>query len=174
MIWKEITKTSRYRYTGQQPETKSGRRPADKPVVNQTFCFSTGFSKNSFVRTSEKTFKTVVFDALKGKRDGRLLSEPIRRRSVLLRLFSPSRPSCAVPPLLARDMFGFGIRQRQILCDANYLILYHSQTFILSKRYVKTNRRQFTGQQPRTMSCCRSANKLRVNRTKCICSIRIL
>ena len=131
----------RHRSTGQQPETKSGRRLTDKslvnrlltgqPLVNCSLCFSIpgpalhekglqrqqcvgpqvssqdrrtlfislanrtfGFSMDlyriSCVRSSEETFRTIVFDVLDCKRHGFLQVEPTRRR-----------PSCPALPCLA-------------------------------------------------------------------------
>ena len=47
------------------------------------FCSSIGLHRISFVRASDETFKSDLFDALGGTRDGCLLGEPIRRRPVL-------------------------------------------------------------------------------------------
>ena len=47
------------RFTGQQPWTKSGLRPADKPVVNRGFCSPIGLHRISFGRASEESFRTV-------------------------------------------------------------------------------------------------------------------
>ena len=88
------TQTNRCRSTGQQPRTKSGFRPADKPLVNRTFCSSIGLHRISLVRASKETFRTGVFDALGGTRDGCLLGEPIRRRPVLP---GPARPAMRRP-----------------------------------------------------------------------------
>ena len=49
-------------------------------------------------RASEETSRTVVLDALEGKRDGRFLGEPTRRRPVLPRPAPPSRPAVRRPP----------------------------------------------------------------------------
>ena len=51
----------------------------------------------SFVRASEETFRTGVLDALAGKRVGRLLGEPTRRRPVLPRPALPRRPAVCCP-----------------------------------------------------------------------------
>ena len=48
-IYIGFTETNRRQYTGQQPETKSGRRPADKPVVNSWFRYSIGLHRISLV-----------------------------------------------------------------------------------------------------------------------------
>ena len=73
----------RRQYTGQQPGTKSGRGPAHNRVVNRMFCSFSGLHGISFVRASGGSFRAVVFDALEGKRVGRFLGEPARRRTVL-------------------------------------------------------------------------------------------
>ena len=88
------------------------RRAAAVPRLNQTFCSSTDLHRISFVHASEETFRTVVFDALEGKRVGRLLGEPTRRRPVLPRPVPPRpAPLCAAPPRPARGMSGFWVRQ---------------------------------------------------------------
>ena len=48
-----------------------------------------GLHTNSFVRVCEETFRTVVFDALEGKRVGRLLGKSTCRRLVEARPVSP-------------------------------------------------------------------------------------
>ena len=45
----DISGTNKRRYTGQQAGTKSGRGPANKPVVNRSLCFSVGLHRVSFV-----------------------------------------------------------------------------------------------------------------------------
>ena len=99
---KEFTETNRRRSTAQQPETKSGRRPAHKPLVNWSLCFSIVFHKISLVRTSGDSFRTCVFDALEGARDGCLQGEPV--------LTSPAPPSRRTPPRLEPPVAlpGFG------------------------------------------------------------------
>ena len=105
---KKYTRQNKRRYAGQQPGTKSGRGPADKPVVNRTFCSSTGLNGISIVRASEESFRTVVFDALETKRVCRLLGESSRRRPAPSR---PATPPRAAQPRPARGMSGFWIRQ---------------------------------------------------------------
>ena len=64
--------TIRRRSNGQQPGTKSGRRPGNKPLV-RSLCSSIACYMISFVRASEESFRTVVCHALKfleGKRNG--------------------------------------------------------------------------------------------------------
>ena len=78
-------------------ETKSGRRPADKPLVKRGFC-STGLRRISLVRASEESFRTFVSDALEGTRDG-FLDEPIRRRPVLPDPARPRHPAVRRPHL---------------------------------------------------------------------------
>ena len=48
---KELTETHRRRRTGQQPGTKSGRLPANNPIVNCVFCSPVGLHKILFVRS---------------------------------------------------------------------------------------------------------------------------
>ena len=95
---KGLAKTRRRRSTGQPPGTKSGRRIADKLRVNRGLCSSIGLHWISFVRVSEESFRTVVFDALGGKRVGCSLGEPTRRRPVLPGPVRPAAPPCAAPP----------------------------------------------------------------------------
>ena len=164
-------KKKRRRFTGPQPGTKSGRRPADKPLINRlsTACqpvivflhrFYIGFPlfvlpKNRSRQLSsmpqkphrtavfwanrpvgypsyrtaaplhrrapprpdppvvcpgfgfDRSFRTCVFDALGGKRDGCLLGEPTRRRPVLP---GPARPRRAPPrPDTPAVCPGFGL-----------------------------------------------------------------
>ena len=77
--------------------TNSASRPGDKPVVNRGFCSSNGLHRISLVRASEELFRTVVFDALEGTRDGCVLREQTRRRPIL-----PGPPRPAAPPCAAR------------------------------------------------------------------------
>ena len=100
--------TNRRRYIGQQPRTKSGRRPADKPRINRgSTARCNGLHKVSFVRASEETFRTIVSDALWSMRDGCVPGEPTRRlRSCPV----PPRPPAllwAAPKRSARGMSGF-------------------------------------------------------------------
>ena len=56
--------------------------------------------RNSFVRASEESLRTVVYDALEalgGKRDGCRLGEPTRRRPVLPGPAPPRRPAVRCP-----------------------------------------------------------------------------
>ena len=83
-----------------------------QPVVNRSLCSSIGLHRVSVVRVFEGTFRTVVLGALEGKRVGRFLGEPTRRRPVL----TPPPPChtvlpCAALPRPARGMSGFWIRQ---------------------------------------------------------------
>ena len=87
---------------------KSCRRPADKPLINCGLCSSNGLHRNYLFRASEEMFRTVVFDALEGTRDGCVLREQTCRRLTL-----PGPPRPAAPPCAARlnppDMCpGFG------------------------------------------------------------------
>ena len=68
MQGEKLIGTNRRRSTGQQPGTKSGRRPVDKPLISGG---STGYrvpphglQRILVVRASEESFRTVFFDAL--------------------------------------------------------------------------------------------------------------
>ena len=108
-------------YIGLQPGMKSGCRPADKPLINRGLCSSNGLHRNSLVRASEEIpghpwdekglqmFRTVVFDALEGTRDGCVLREQTCRRPILPGPPRPDAPLCAArpdPPVVCPD-FGF-------------------------------------------------------------------
>ena len=54
--------------------------------VDREFCSSINLHRNLLVRVFENIIWTIVLDALKGQRVGRLLSGPIRRRPILPRL----------------------------------------------------------------------------------------
>ena len=69
-----------------------------KPFVNRTFCLAYGLHRISLVRASKEMFRTVVFDALEGTRDGCVLCEQTRRRPIQPGLPSPAAPPCAAPP----------------------------------------------------------------------------
>ena len=97
-----FTDNKQRRYSSLQPKTKSDRRPAYKPLLNRasTACFvlpAVYIRRLSFVRACEETFWTVVFDALGGKRDGRALGKPTRRRPVLPGPAPPRRPTSRRP-----------------------------------------------------------------------------
>ena len=95
---KEFTETNRRQYIGQQPGTKSARRPAGgQPVVNRWFCSLVGLHRVFFVRASIDTPRKVFFDLLKGKRDVCLLAESSRRRPVLPVPASSRRPAARRP-----------------------------------------------------------------------------
>ena len=109
-------------YTRQQPGTKSGRRPADKPwinwlstarqpLVNGSLRSSIGLHMISDVRASEESFKTGVLDALAGNRVGRLLGEPTCRHPVLPRPALPRRPAVRRPAPTRPGYVRFWIRQ---------------------------------------------------------------
>ena len=77
-----------------------------QPQVDRGLCSPIGLHWVSFVRASG--FRTVVYDAPEGKRDGCLLGEPSRRRPVLLRTApllrrAPTRPD----PTVICPGFGF-------------------------------------------------------------------
>ena len=59
------------------------RVPCRQPLVIRTLCSLSGLNRVSLVRAVEQTFRTVVFDALGGKKVGYLLGRPTRRRPVL-------------------------------------------------------------------------------------------
>ena len=68
--------------------------------------------RNSFVRASKETFKTIVYDALGGKRDSYFLGEPTHRHPVLPRrpaVRRPAAPQSAAPPRPARGISEFRI-----------------------------------------------------------------
>ena len=87
--------------SGKQLGTKSGRRPAGKPRmkprVNRLFCSSCGLHGISFVRACKGMFKTVVSDALGGKRVNCVLGKQTRRRPVLPSPAPPRRPTLRRP-----------------------------------------------------------------------------
>ena len=85
---------------------KSGRGLADKLIVNRTFGFSIGLHMISFVRAFEESFRTVVFDALGGKRLGRLLGKRTRRGLVLPRPV-PGHSPPRLDPLVVCPGFWF-------------------------------------------------------------------
>ena len=112
------------RSTGQQPSTKSGRRSADKPlinrsaawnkersssrsstayqsVVNRSLCSSICLHRISLVPASGETFRTCVFDALEGTGDVCLLGCSVG-------VPAPSSPRRALPTRPARCVTGFG------------------------------------------------------------------
>ena len=106
---KRVYKDKRW-YIGQQPGTKSASRPGEKLRVNRRLCSSIGLHKISLVCASEELFRTVVFDALEGSRDGCVLREETRRRLILP---GPPRSHPAVrrPTRPARGGSGFWLRQ---------------------------------------------------------------
>ena len=87
---------------GDSIPTRHGRRGA--------FCFSSGLHRGSFVRASEKSFTTVVYDVPEGDRDGYPLGEATHRRSVLPRIAPPLRraPPRPDPPVVCPDL-GFDV-----------------------------------------------------------------
>ena len=102
---KWFTESDRRRSCGHQPGTKSDRRPAGLRQVVKLLC---GSCRIFFVRTSEETSRTVVFDALEGQREGCLLNESTRRP------FCPDPPQPAAPPPPRPDPLvlfrGFGFK----------------------------------------------------------------
>ena len=88
------------------PVIKTGRKVL---VVNRMLCSPNGLHGISLVRASEELFRTVVFDALGGARDGRVLCEQSRRRPILPGPPRPAAPPCAArpdPPVVCPG-FGF-------------------------------------------------------------------
>ena len=70
---------------------------AGKPRENCWFCSFIGLHRLSVVRASRDTPRRVVFDRLKGTRDGCLLGEPTRRRPVLPVSAPPRHPAVRRP-----------------------------------------------------------------------------
>ena len=64
--------------------------------VNRKFCFFFGLHRISLARAFEETFRTVIYDAPKSRRDGCLLGEPTRQRPVLPRSAPSFRPESLV------------------------------------------------------------------------------
>ena len=83
------------------------RRAAVVPRVNRGLCSSIGLHRNSCVRASGESFKRVVFDPLGGKRVGRLLGGPTRRRPVLPGPAPPRRAPPRPDPPVVCPGFGF-------------------------------------------------------------------
>ena len=73
---------------------RTDRIGSEKPKVNPVI---SGPMLYTSVRASEESLKPVVIDALEGKRVGRLLGEPTRRRPVLLRPASHRRSAVGRP-----------------------------------------------------------------------------
>ena len=61
---KRLTGTKMRRYIGQQTETKSVFRPANKTRVKRRICFPIGLHSNSFGRASREKFRIVFFRIL--------------------------------------------------------------------------------------------------------------
>ena len=131
------TKTNRRRYIDQQPKTKGGRRPGNKPVINRGLCSPSGLNRISLVRASEALFRTVVHDSLERTRDGCVLPERTRRRPILRSPPHPAAPPCAPDP------------------DRPCCVR------VLDSTSTATNKRRYTGQQPGTKSPSRPAEKPR-------------
>ena len=115
---KGLIETERHRSTCQQPGTKSGRRPANKPVINRSSTARRvsrfGLHGISYVHASGETSRTVVFGDLGV---GNERSCPERTATPRIRPAPPcpaqppcSAPPCPAPPRPARGMFGFWIR----------------------------------------------------------------
>ena len=84
------------------------------------------YHRISFVRASDEAFKTVVLDVLDGKRDGRLLGEPTRRRPVLPRPALPRRPTYRAPPCPNPPVVcpGLGFDKKLLLHIYIYIYVY--------------------------------------------------
>ena len=113
---KGFTKTNKRRSIGQQPGTKSGRRPADKPRINRG---STARCVPPSVYIGFRLFvlPRIVQDIclrcpgnLGGQRSGCLLGRPTHRHPISCPApLRPAAPPCAAPPRPARGMSGFGL-----------------------------------------------------------------
>ena len=147
-----FTRTTKRRYIGQQPGKKSGRRPADKPLVNRGFCSSIDLHRISYVRASDQSFRTVVPDALGKRGVGCPLGEPTRRRPVLPGPVPPRRaPPRRDPPVVYPG-----------LASTNQF-----PGYALHEKIAETKRRRSTGQQPGTKSGRRPADKPLIKRSFC-------
>ena len=107
-----LDSTSRHRYTGQQPGTKSACRPADLPRLNRGFCSSVGFKYEVDCRASEESFRT-VFSIRWGAREwGCPLAGSSQRRPVLPQP-RPVPPLRRAPPRPDRPVVcpGFGFHK---------------------------------------------------------------
>ena len=90
------------------PSRRDPPRTTDLPVVCQVLD-STDLHRLSLVRASGEAFRTRVFDALEGTRDGCVLREQTRRRPILPGPPRPAAPACAArpdPPVVCPG-FGF-------------------------------------------------------------------
>ena len=101
--------TNGLRTIGKQPITKSERLSAVKARIHwlSNECFvlpSVYIVRICFVRFSEESYITILFDASDGTRDGCHLGGPARRRPVLLGRTSPrsAAPLCAASLRTAR------------------------------------------------------------------------
>ena len=106
--------THKRRYTGQQPRTKSGRRPADKPVINRRFCSSIGLHRNLFLRAS--VCCSGLPPSMPWGARGAVVS-PATRPVGILSCSAPHSPAaapCAAPSRPARGMSGLWIRHVKI------------------------------------------------------------
>ena len=123
LVWIGFRKTNRRRYICQQPGTKSGRRPADKPFIN--WLSIAGFVPSPVYMG----FRLFV---LPGGRSGKLF--PMPWRAIWTVVFwakqfigvpscraslRPATLSCAAPPRPARSISGFGIRRVHWLATRN-------------------------------------------------------
>ena len=143
---KKVFKNKLATATGQQPGTKSSRRPRGKPLVKRGFCSSIGLHRIPLVRSFEKSFRKVVFDALKGTGDSCFVGEPIRQRPVL----PDPAPPCAAPlrPACGMSKFVFYKYKKN-----NYF----EHVFVFNTKCIQLTGNQ-TGYQSHQLLICRIPN----------------
>ena len=95
---------------------------AYQPLVNRGLCSPNGLHRNSLSRASENMFRTIVFDALEGTRDGCVLRQQTRRRPTLPGPPRPAAPPCATRPYPPVVCPGFGFDKQVV----NKLCLYQA------------------------------------------------
>ena len=117
---KKVSETKKRRYSGQQPGTKSGRRPGDKPVIGRGSigCFdppSVYIGFPLFVLPKDRSRHCL---RCPGGQQGQLSpgrTDLSATRPALPRPASPLRRA-PTPPRPARGMSGFWLKQVYILC----------------------------------------------------------
>ena len=108
--WSAPRKKERVSSRGYVNQTSTGRQPdVNRSSTGRFVPLRIGLHWTSFVRASEQTFRTVVYDAREGNKDGYLLGGPLRRRPVLTG--PAAAPPCAASTRPARGMSRFWIRQ---------------------------------------------------------------